>query len=126
MQAQTENPSLLYLPRFVEHKSSVSGNSFEFECYSDRGSPGFYAIFCRKSSTDLLQQPRILSLTIFNDTTKRKSNVVNECSISELYHLTQRNVHPEAHYDRKAYDRRQTILLSAEDVGMMGFKPHEY
>jgi hypothetical protein len=126
VQKQTENPSLLYLPRFVEHKSSVSGNSFEFECYSDRGSPGFYAIFCRKSSTDLLQQPRILSLTIFNDTTKRKSNVVNECSISELYHLTQRNVHPEAHYDRKAYDRRQTILLSAEDVGMMGFKPHEY
>jgi len=46
--------------------------------------------------------------------------------MSELYHLTQRNVHPEAHYDRKAYDRRQTILLSAEDVGMMGFKPHEY
>ena len=126
VQQQTENPSLLYLPRFVEHKQSVEGLSFEFECYSDRGSPGFYAVFCRKSSTDLLQQPRILSLTIFNDTTKRKSNVITDCSMSELYHLTQRNVHPEAHYDRKAYDRRQTILLSAEDVGMMGFQPHEY
>ena len=28
--------------------------------------------------------------------------------------------------DRVAYDRRQTILLSAEDVGLMGLKAHEY
>ena len=52
--------------------------------------------------------------------------MISKCSISELYHLTQRNVHPQAHYTRTAFDRRQTILLSAEDVGMMGFKGYEY
>ena len=43
-----------------------------------------------------------------------------------MYHLTQRNVHAGAEYDRAAYDRRQTVLLSAEDVGMLGLKGDEY
>ena len=36
--------------------------------------------------------------------------------------MTQRNVNPLADYDRAAYNRRQTILLSAEDIGLMGLK----
>ena len=47
-------------------------------------------------------------------------------TIGQLYHLTQRNVHPAAEYDRKAFNRRQTILLSAEDVGLLGLRAHEY
>ena len=47
-------------------------------------------------------------------------------SIGQLYHLTQRNTHPFAEYDRPAYNRRQTILLSSEDVGLMGLKTFEY
>ena len=47
-------------------------------------------------------------------------------SAGQLFHLTQRNVHPAAEYTRAAYKRRQTVLLSAEDVGLMGLKAHEY
>ena len=43
-----------------------------------------------------------------------------------LFHPTQRNVHAAAEYDRVAYNRRQTILLSAEDVGLLGLKNFEY
>ena len=39
---------------------------------------------------------------------------------------TQRNVHPYAEYVRAAFNRRQTILLSSEDVGLLGLKPGEY
>ena len=43
-----------------------------------------------------------------------------------MYHLTQRNVHPAAQYDRESFRRRQTILLSAEDIGMLGLSADEY
>ena len=35
-------------------------------------------------------------------------------------------MHPAAEYTRAAFNRRQTVLLSAEDVGLMGLKTHEY
>jgi hypothetical protein len=56
-----------------------------------------------------LQQPIIEELSIFNATTKKKSNTITEASVSLLYHLTQRNVHAFAEYDRVAFNRRQTI-----------------
>ena len=46
--------------------------------------------------------------------------------MGQLYHLTQRNTHPYAEYDRKAFNRRQTILLSSEDVGLMGLNQQQY
>ena len=59
-------------------------------------------------------------------TTSKKSNVVTDLSAGQLYHLTQRNVHDAAEYDRFAYDRRQTILLSTEDIGLIGLRNVEY
>ncbi len=47
-------------------------------------------------------------------------------SVSQLFHLTQRNVHPQAQYDKDAFRRRQTVLLSTEDVGMLGLAANEY
>ena len=47
-------------------------------------------------------------------------------SIGQLYHLTQRNVHPAAEYNRAAFKRRQTLLLSTEDVGLLGLLPYQY
>ena len=73
-----------------------------------------------------MQQPRIKTLSIFNETTQKKSNSIQELSAGQLFHLTQRNVHPAAEYTRAAYKRRQTVLLSAEDVGMMGLRSFEY
>ena len=35
-------------------------------------------------------------------------------------------MHPFAEYNRTAFNRRQTILLSSEDVGLLGLKPGEY
>ena len=47
-------------------------------------------------------------------------------SIGQMYHLTQRNVPPGAEYGRVAYNRRQTVLLSAEDVGLLGLRSFEF
>ena len=63
---------------------------------------------------------------IYNATTKKKSNVVQDLSVSQLFHLTQRNVHPQAQYDKDAFRRRQTVLLSTEDIGMLGLTPDQY
>ena len=125
-QRQGTEQNVLYLPEFREFKTTVTDNTFEFTCYSNLGSPSYYCFFCRSDTTDILQQPRIKELSIFNQTTQKKSNSIQASSIGQLYHLTQRNVHGAAEYDRFQYDRRQTVLLTAEDVGMMGLKVHEY
>ena len=39
--------------------------------------------------------------------------------------MTQRNVHPRAEYDRFRYRNRQVILLSAEDIGMLGLTEYQ-
>ena len=44
----------------------------------------------------------------------------------ELYHMTQRNVHPRSEYDSKAFNKRQTLLLAIEDIGIMGMKANHY
>ena len=118
--------NILYLPQFREFQTPVAGNEFEYELFSELGSPSYFCVFCRSATTDILQQPIIKSLSVFNGTTKKKSNTVTELSVSQLYHLTQRNVHAAAEYDRVAFTRRQTVLLSAEDVGMLGLKSEEY
>ena len=58
-------------------------------------------------------------------TTKKKSNSISSTRVSELYHMTQRNCHSQAAYTRASFNRRQTIMLSAEDVGMMGIKSYQ-
>ena len=118
--------NVLYLPQFREFKRPVTDGSFEVEIFSELGAPSYFCLFCRSSSTDILQQPIIKTLSIFNATTKKKSNVVQEMSVSQLFHLTQRNVHPQAQYDKDAFRRRQTVLLSTEDIGMLGLAANEY
>ena len=125
-QKQGAEQNILYMPEFREFKTPVTDNTFEFECYSNLGSPSYFCLFCRSHTTDILQQPLIRTLSIFNNTTSKKSNAVRDLSIGQLYHMTQRNVNPLADYNRTAYNRRQTILLSAEDVGLMGLKRDEY
>ena len=118
--------NVMYLPEFRETQHPVSQGVFDFTVFSELGSPSYFCFFCRSATTDILQQPLIKTLSIQNETTKKKSNTIRELSIGQLYHLTQRNVHPGAEYDRAAFNRRQTILLSTEDVGMMGLKSTEY
>ena len=125
-QKQAAESNILYLPQFQEFYQTVPGTSFSLECFSSLGSPSFYCVFCRSENTDILQQPIIKRLSIFNGTTKKKSNTITDVSVSQLYHLTQRNVHAYAEYDRKAFKRRQTILLASEDVGLMGLHAGEY
>ena len=125
-QKQGAEQNILYMPEFRELKTPVTDNTFEFECYSNLGSPSYFCLFCRSHTTDILQQPLIRTLSIFNQTTQKKSNSIRDLSIGQLYHLTQRNVHPFADYNRSTYNRRQTILLSAEDVGLLGLKGDEY
>ena len=118
--------NILYLPQFREYKRTVTGNAFEVTIFSELGSPSYYCIFCRSATTDILQQPHIRTLSIRNETTKKKSNTISKLSIGQMFHMTQRNVHPQAEYTRQAYNRRQTVLLSAEDVGLLGLRAHEY
>ena len=118
--------NIMYLPQFREFKQPVDKNEFKITCFSELGSPSYFCFFCRSATTDILQQPLIKTLSIYNETTAKKSNSVQELTIGQLFHLTQRNVHPAAEYSRAAYNRRQTVLLSAEDVGLMGLKAHEY
>jgi hypothetical protein len=55
----------------------------------------------------------------------KKSNSILEAREHELYHMTQRNVHPRAEYDRHRYRHRQVVLLSAEDIGMLGISEYQ-
>ena len=118
--------NIMYLPQFREFKRPVAGREFSVTFFSELGSPSYYCFFCRSATTDILQQPIIKTLSIFNKTTQKKSNSIQDASIGQLFHLTQRNVHAAAEYSRAAYKRRQTVLLSAEDVGMMGLNAHEF
>ena len=126
IQKQGTEANLLYLPQCRLYESPIAGNAFDLECYSHMGAPAYFCVFCRSSSTDLLEQPRVRTLSIQCVTTSKKSNVITELSAGQLYHLTQRNVHDLAEYDRFAYDTRQTILLSTEDIGLVGLETNEY
>ena len=117
---------VLYLPEFRETTFDVVSGSFELTVFSELGAPSYFCFFCRGSTTDILQQPIIQTLSIKCETTKKKSNVVYDMDVGQMYHLTQRNVHPLAQYDRTAFRRRQTVLLKTEDIGMLGLTAFEY
>ena len=52
--------------------------------------------------------------------------ICDNLSKNHLYHLTIRNVHPLAQYDTKAYNKRQVVLLAAEDIGLMSLETDDY
>ena len=101
------------------------------------GMPSYMCVFCRhdddRGQNYKETQPIIEFLNIECTTTKKKSDIVTHTFKSkeglgkhQLFHLTQRNVHPRSKYDSTAYNRRQTIMLSAEDIGLMGIERTEY
>ena len=53
----------------------------------------------------------------------KKSDTVFETDAHELFHMTQRNVHNRSEYESTAFNKRQTILLATEDIGIMGMDP---
>ena len=118
--------NILYLPQCKLYENDIAGNTFSVDCYSNLGAPAYFCVFCRNPTTDILSQPRVRTLSIQCLTTSKKSNVVTELSIGQMFHLTQRNVHAGAEYDRFAYDKRQTVLLTTEDVGLVGLTQGEY
>ena len=112
--------SLLYLPNFREFSTEVQDDlTFTIDCYSSTGVPAFMCFFCRDTD-DFGEQPLITQLSLENKTTNTKSNTVYETDVHELFHLTQRNVHERASYDHQAFNKRQTIMLTTEDIGIMG------
>ena len=118
--------SLLYLPNFIEFTTSVQDDmTFEVDCMTGKGVPGYLCVFCRDSD-DVLEQPIIKRLSLRNLTTMKKSDSVTDTDVHELYHMTQRNVHPRSEYDSKAFNRRQTLLLAIEDIGIMGMEAKHY
>ena len=90
--------------------------------------PSYIAIFCRDAdrSRDHLTHPLIKQLSIKCVTTQKKSNTILNANVHQLYHITQRNVNQRARYNRKVFNRRQVILMSAEDIGLMGLTLDEY
>ena len=115
--------SLLYLPNFMEFTTTVQADlTFSKDCYSGTGVPAFLCVFCRDGPV-LAEQPLITTLSLQNRTTMKKSDTVFDTDIHELYHMTQRNVHHRSEYESTAFNKRQTILLASEDVGIMGMDP---
>jgi len=122
--------ALLHLPQFREHKVTTveEDGTFDFEMFSPYGMPSYFAIFARDRdmSKDHLTHPLIKKLSIMCVTTQKKSNTILNSNVHQLYHITQRNVNNRARYNRHTFNKRQTILLSAEDVGLMGLQMSEY
>jgi hypothetical protein len=122
--------NLLHLPQFREFSTSTIGSdgSFDFEMFSPYGMPSYFAVFARDHdfSRDHERQPMIKQLNVMCNTTMKKSNTILDANVHELYHITQRNVHPRSEYHRAKFDERQVILLSAEDVGLLGLELNEY
>ena len=121
--------NLLHLPQFREQSAMVEADgNFDFEMFSPFGMPSFIAMFCRDTdrSRDHLSQPIIKQLSIMCTTTMKKSNTILEADVHELYHITQRNVNQRARYNRFIFNKRQVVLMSAEDIGMMGLTASEY
>jgi len=115
--------SLLYLPNFVEFKTKVGADyTFSLDCYSGTGVPAFLCVFCRDGPV-IGTQPRIVQMSLENRSTMKKSDTVFDTDAHELYHMTQRNVHNRSEYESDAFNKRQTILLATEDIGIMGMDP---
>ena len=120
-------PSLLYMPHFREFSTSTIGQSFEMQIFSPYGNPSYIAIYARSKTrpNEYIKQPLVKTLTISSGTTMKKSNTILEAREHELFHLTQRNVHPRAEYTRSVNQKRQVILLCAEDIGDMGVAAYQ-
>ena len=120
----------MHLPQFREHKTTAvqADGSFDFEMFSPYGMPSHIAIFARDTdmSKDHLVQPLIKQLSIMCNTTQKKSNTILNANVHQLYHITQRNVNNRARYNRHTFNKRQVVLLSAEDIGLMGLELTEY
>ena len=90
--------------------------------------PSYVALYARDTdrSRDHMTQPLIRQLSIMCNTTMKKSNTILNANVHQLYHITQRNVNNRARYNRHTFNKRQVVLLSAEDIGLMGLKMTEY
>ena len=120
--------NILHLPQFREMNAYVqSDGTFDFEMFSPYGMPSHIAIFCRDQdrSRDHMDQPLIKQLSIMCSTTQMKSNTILNANVHQLYHITQRNVNQRARYNRQTFNKRQVVLLSAEDIGMMGLEQYQ-
>ncbi len=108
--------------------AQAADGSFDFEMFSPYGMPSHIAIFARDTDmrNDYLVQPLIRQLSITCNTTQKKSNTILNANVHQLYHITQRNVNQRARYNRHTFNDRQVILLSAEDIGLMGLEMTEY
>jgi hypothetical protein len=127
-QKQEVDESLLHLPQFRQFDTSTAvDGTFTLEVFSPYGMPSYIAMYARDAdfSRDAERQPLIKDLSIRSNTTMKKSNSILEAREHELYHMTQRNVHPRAEYDRHRYRHRQVVLLSAEDIGMLGISEYQ-
>ena len=120
-------PSLLHLPQFRVFTTRAEDGTFDMEVFSPLGMPSYIACFARDAdfSRDSASQPLIKHLSIMCNTTKMKSNTILDAGEHELYHMTQRNVHPRANFNRFSFGNRQVVLLSAEDIGMMGISEYQ-
>ena len=130
-QVQTATDSLLYLPEFKLYTIPAADKTFDQIIYTSTGMPSYIAIYSRYNDKHAQNygetQPRIETLNIACDTTKRKSNVITDhLGKHHLFHLTQRNVHPASGYNSTAYNKRQVVLLAAEDIGLMKLKTSDY
>ena len=129
-QVVASQPSMLHLPQFREFKTTAikDDGSFDFEMFSPYGMPSYIAVFARDTdmTLDHMDQPLIKQLSIMCNTTMKKSNTILNANVHQLYHITQRNVNARARYNRHTFNKRQTILLSAEDIGLMGLRVSEY
>ena len=126
IQTVAAQQSLLYLPNFIEFTSKVQADlSFSVDCMTGKGVPGFMCVFCRDSD-NMFKQPVIKRLSLQNRTTMKKSDSIFDTDVHELFHMTQRNVHPRSEYNSTAFNERQTILLTTEDIGIMGLASEHY
>ena len=120
----------MHLPQFREGSSSELSDDgkFDFEVYSPYGMPSYIAVFARDTdfSINYKTQPLVTQLSIMCNTTMKKSNTILNADVHQLYHITQRNVHPRAEYDRFDFNKRQVVLLRAEDIGLLGLRASEY
>ena len=120
-------PSMLYMPHFRHFQVTTTTQAFEMEIFSPYGNPSYIAMYARSKvrPNEYVKQPLIKTLSIQSGTTMKKSNTILQAREHELFHLTQRNVHPRAEYTRVTNQQRQVVLLCAEDIGDMGIAQYQ-
>jgi hypothetical protein len=114
----TQN-ALLYMPHFRSFQTTTVSQAFKLDVFSPYGNPSYICLFARSKlrPAEYIKQPLIKTLTIKSNTTMKKSNTVLDAREHELFHLSQRNVHPRAEYTRISNQKRQVVLLCAGHRG---------